>query len=84
MDRMLDQSELVALTMECLRAAAGGGSYELMHEAALVDQIKIQLDMLRFRPDGREKHEIFAKIAAAALIMSMRLDHVDKVYEKKS
>jgi len=80
-NNMLDNRENLNLTLECLRAAAGGGSYELMDEAGLVDQIKVQIDSLPFRPSGKNKHEIFTKIAAAALIMAMRLDHVDKVYE---
>jgi len=82
MEQMLHNKDYIALTLECLRASAHGGSYELMHEEALVDQIKQQLGRLDFKSDGETKHNVFCKIAAAAYIMSMRLDHVDKVYEK--
>lgn len=81
MEPMLNNSEYVTLTLECLRASAGAMSYELMTEEALVDQIKQQLGRLDFKSDGETKHDVFCKIAAAAYIMSMRLDHVDKVYE---
>jgi len=76
------------LTLECLRAAACGGSYELMDEEGLMDQIEVKTHALGVPGSlasdvgGQERHEHYCKIAAAALIMAMRLDHIEKVHEK--
>jgi len=80
-EEMLDDTEKVQLTFECLRAAACGGNYEQMDAVALQAAITMQLGRLSMRPTGKEMHDIYSKVAAASLIMAMRLDHVDKVYE---
>jgi len=85
MENMLNNTVNLNLTLECLRAAACGGDFEEMDEVALFKQLRSQLDLLRYNGDSKklqtQKHDIYCKIAAAALIMAMRLDHVDKVYE---
>ncbi len=80
-NNMLDSTVNINLTLECLRAAACGGSYELMDEVALLDQIESRAHVLAHNISDQDRHEYYCKIAAAALIMAMRLDHVEKVNE---
>jgi hypothetical protein len=93
-EQMLDNRDYREATLECLRASAQAGGYENMEEPELraVIENKVQAlqsnnvvvdDALNAEISGADKHNIYSHLAAAAYIMAMRLDHIDKVYEKK-